>query len=102
MAKSIGLSEYFVFVDEIAEHLRPDFLRCVEDIEYGEWETSFEAILLELMKLPSQNVSLDLSMVESLAAEAGIVDDGVLDPNTWQKFRVWTARKSKNPSSLES
>lgn len=89
IAKSVGLNEYRVFLDNVSTYLDNDFVGQAKDVELGQWELSFEAVLLELMKEPKCKAKFDTGLVEKLAIEADIIECGVLDMDTWQRFCKW-------------
>ena len=89
MGYALGPSEYFAFVEGVEKYLESDFVRQVKDVDFGQWELPFEAILIELMKLRKDQTAINDALVRYLAVEAGIVEAGVLDADTWQKFCHW-------------
>lgn len=89
MSALTGLNEYRIFVESVAKHLEADILQQAKDVEYGQWELPFEAVLLELMKCSKHNICFDNDLVNRLAIEADIIECGVLDMDTWQKFCSW-------------
>ncbi len=89
MSKTVGIKEYFKFVENVSTLLDKTLLKDVQDIEYGQWEVPFEAILLFLIELPKEEISLDYELVKALAYEADIIEFGVLDMDTWDKFEKW-------------
>ena len=90
MTKSlVGLHEYFSFVDSVANELNSDFLSKVRDINLGQWETSFEALLLKLIDENKPNTQVDFAAAKELAVAAGIIEEGVLDLDVWKKFCSW-------------
>lgn len=85
----IGLSEYFYFVDSVAKELDCNFLAEARNIDFGQWETSFEAVLLKLIDQEKRYTTVDFISAKELAIAAGIVEEGVLDPKVWSKFCSW-------------
>ena len=81
-----GLSEYFYFVDSVAKELDCNFLAEARNIDFGQWETSFEAVLLKLIDQEKRYTTVDFISAKELAIAAGIVEEGVLDPKVWSKF----------------
>jgi hypothetical protein len=71
----------------IDAHFDAAFSREVRDVQFGQWETAFEAVLLRLLEMP-QRVSLDLDFTRWLARGAEIMEQGVLAPDTWQRFAL--------------
>lgn len=87
--KHIGQNEYFSFVESVSQYFTDTFLADVRDVEFGQWEMPFEAMLLELIKRDKQNTVVDFKLIQDLAIESGIVQEGVLDPDTWKIFCEW-------------
>jgi len=90
MKKTFGLKEYLYFYESVKEYLSNDLKISAGNIDYGQWETSFEAIILAIVKLPRDNFVLDIELVEGLAYEADLLEGGVLDVNTWEQFLDWS------------
>lgn len=89
MIKQTGLYEYLDFIDSVSQYLPPSFITQARAVELGQWELPFEATLIELIKLPNDRTHVDLDLIRSLAGEADIIDSGVIDVETWQKFCIW-------------
>lgn len=89
----VDIHDYFNFVETVAKYLDGNLARNARDVEYGEWEFPFEAILIALLKLPPYEVDMDYVLVEKLAAEADIIEGGVLDIDTWNQFLSWKQQK---------
>jgi len=86
----VGIADYFQFVDKVAPFLDAELINDAHEIEYGQWELPFEALLLEIMKLSNAQIDIDLNLVVKLAHEADIVESSVLDINTWEQFKKWS------------
>lgn len=84
------MHEYFSFVESMEPYLDKVLIQDARDVEYGQWELPFEALLLELMKLSGHKVSVDLALIEELAKQADIFECGVLDVDTWERFLDWS------------
>nr|WP_319250227.1 hypothetical protein [uncultured Celeribacter sp.] len=100
--KVVGPQEYLEFVESVSDHLDAKLYSDARDIEYGQWEIPFEAVLLALLKEDFALVEFDHALVFNLAKEAKILDEGVLDPDTWKKFRDWSGlniAKSTHPNA---
>ncbi|MFN7089996.1 MAG: hypothetical protein ACK4P4_05550 [Allorhizobium sp.] len=84
-----GPADYLIFLGQVAASLDSDFLREAEAFDYGQWELPFEAVLLKLMEGSPRNDGIDIGLAEKLAKDAGLLDEGVLAPDTWQRFTYW-------------
>jgi len=88
--KKTGLKDYLLFVDQVEIYLEKKAISDAREIEHGQWELPFEALLLELMKLPYHTVQINFGLVETLANEADLIESSVLDVNTWERFNNWS------------
>lgn len=93
MNDRVDIHDYFNFVETVAKYLDENLARNARDVEYGEWELPFEAILIALLKLSPYEVDMDYVLVEKLAIEADIIEGGVLDIDTWNQFLSWKQQK---------
>lgn len=84
-----GPADYLIFLGQVAALLDSDFLREAETFDYGQWELPFEAVLLKLMEESPKNEGIDIGLAKKLAKYAGLLDEGVLTPDTWQRFIYW-------------
>jgi len=84
-----GSADYLIFLGQVAALLDSDFLREAETFDYGQWELPFEAVLLKLMEGSPKNEGIDIGLAKKLAKYAGLLDEGVLTPDTWQRFIYW-------------
>lgn len=89
----VGMQEFLHFVESVAELLDEKTVQDARDIEFGQWELPFEAILLSLQKLSPGEVKIDFELVERLAQEADIIECGVLDVDTWSRFLIWKQKQ---------
>jgi hypothetical protein len=89
MIKQSGQFEYFDFLDSVSQYLEPSFFDRAREVELGQWELPFEAVLIELTKLPNDRTRIDFEQARKLATEADIIDSGVIDVDTWQSFCIW-------------
>lgn len=89
MTKRSGQVEYFDFLESVSKYLATSFFERAREVELGQWELPFEAVLIELMKLSNDKTHVDLEQARNLAAEADIIDSGVIDVDTWLKFCIW-------------
>lgn len=88
-ADNLGPEEYLGFLGQVAARLDTDFVLEAEKFEFGQWERPFEAMLLRLMEGPPSNECINMDLVEKLAKQAGVMEEGVLDPDTWPRFAHW-------------
>ena len=84
-----GIYIYYSFLKSVEQYLPNDIAREAYNIEAGVWEAAFEEILIELIKLPRKDVDVNFSVVEILAKDSDIINEGVLDPDTWYYFLEW-------------
>ncbi|WP_285278022.1 hypothetical protein [Agrobacterium sp. SUL3] len=87
--KHIGPSEYLGFLSQVSQFIDPQIVRDAADFDYGQWELPFEAVLIELMRMPRNEIEIDFNAVELLAKEADITEEGVINPESWRKFLDW-------------
>ncbi len=87
--EQIGLKEYFVFLEGVALFLDERLIDDAREVEYGQWELPYEAVLLALVKLPFNEVQFDLELAKKLAIEADIIECGILSMDTWQQVQRW-------------
>lgn len=85
----LGPKEYRIFLGQVLPLLGADFVRSVEAFEYGQWELHFEAVLWRLLEGNQAKQGIDINLVEKLAKQAGLEEEGVLAPDTWQRFMSW-------------
>ena len=85
----LGYKGYIDFLSNFKRHLDPSTFDELGNVEYGQWEICFEALLHQLMKLNRMAISLDISTVTQLAKEAEVLSEGILDPDTWKQFNEW-------------
>lgn len=83
------LDSYYKFLRSVSGEVSPGFFKKAEEVVLGQWETPFEALLLELMKNNASRKNICITNANYLAEQSGIIPDGVLDPNTWGKFWNW-------------
>lgn len=82
----VGPKEYRLFLSQVVPMLDADFVLDAGTFEHGQWDLPFEAVLLKLLEEPSKAVSVDMFLAERLAKQAGLVEEGVLSPDTWKMF----------------
>ncbi len=86
---ALGQSEYLALLEAVTARCPlPDEV-SLRYVEYGQWEMNFEALLISLMRVDQRGLQFRLSDFEVLAKEAGLTEEGVLDPDTWRKFVAW-------------
>ena len=94
--KHIGVREYLKFLKSVSSYLDQSLVSKAKHIEHGQWELSFEAVLLGLMETAVEDIELDYELVYALAQEANIIDEGVLDLDTWERFQLWLSENSSD------
>lgn len=82
----IGLKQYLSFVDQLAPHLDQVLISDAKEIDYGQWELPFEALLLAILRQTKHTIVFDFVLAKQLATKADIIDSGVLDIDTWERF----------------
>ncbi len=93
MTSPPGTQEFLDFAEPILASINdPAFSAQIRDIEHGQWEPAFEALLLRMMELDPARVPFDPEVAGRLADESGLTDQGVLDPDTWARFLRWSDR----------
>ena len=89
MTSKYAIYTYYDFLKTVEQYLPNDIAKESYNIEVGIWEVAFEVILIELIKLPRKDVSIDFSVVEFLAKDSNIVEVGFLDDEIWPNFLEW-------------
>ena len=90
--KDVGIKEYFGFIENVAPFLDEKLYLDAKEVDYGQWELPFETVLLALMKKSFDEVIIDMDLTRELAHEADIIESGVIDPNTWKRFKKWSGQ----------
>lgn len=88
---SLGLKDYQLFLDSVTVYGELDFVLPFRDIEFGQWETALETLLIKMMSKDPRLVKFNTDLLIALVKEAGIICSSVIDIDTWSRFVCWAS-----------
>ncbi len=89
----MSLQRFGKLIESVSEKIDPVTLRRAKTVQHGIWELAFERVLLDLVERNAELDSWEIQLITDLALDAEIVEEGVLDPDSWKIFSNWLNTK---------